>query len=355
MNASFVGSSLEFARFCCDQFNDESNVKGVLRRLVALLSDWYGVSEVAYITLSTRHGDGATAKDIVRFHPHPCVSDVDLTSVRISLQSMIAGDDEASQGVYKLETSGRGFYCAQFSEPGVSRGVLVWTENDEALRSGALIHAPDSVSRQESMDFIVRTAQRAAMWLRRLDNAQHLLYQDEVTGLYNYRYLDVALETELRRFQRFQVPFSLLFIDLDGFKQVNDVFGHLTGSSVLRQVGGEIKAAVRDVDSVIRYGGDEFVVVLLGANSQQAAAAAERVRSRVDRSQFKAENSKAVVRVTTSIGVACCPDHGRDKSSIIQVADETMYRAKNSGKNRVFMPSKLDAKSKYTPTVRVER
>ena len=145
------------------------------------------------------------------------------------------------------------------------------------------------------------------------------------------------MDSEIRRHQRFHSPFSLLFIDLDNFKDVNDQFGHLTGSSVLRQVGAEIKAAVRDVDIIIRYGGDEFVVVLLGTNSHQAWLAAERIRNRVHRHDFRAEGTKASLKVTTSIGIACCPEHGSDKSTIIRIADETMYSAKKSGKNRVLM------------------
>jgi diguanylate cyclase (GGDEF)-like protein len=246
--------------------------------------------------------------------------------------------------VFVLQAQGVELQCAQFDEPNPARGVLVWVANKRQCsdRPVLLLPEPHHMGRSEILDFIVRCAQQVATWLRRLDNAQTLLYQDEVTGLYNYRYLDVAIESELRRYQRFQTPFSLLFIDLDNFKSVNDLYGHLTGSSVLRQVGAEIKAAVRDIDSVLRYGGDEFVVVLIGANSRQAAAAAERVRSRVDRGQFRVEGSDKVIHVTTSIGVACCPDHGRDKATIIQIADETMYRAKNGGKNRVIMPKQMD-------------
>ncbi len=91
---------------------------------------------------------------------------------------------------------------------------------------------PDSVFPLE--DYLARTVQQNAGWLRRIDNTKAQLYEDDLTGLYNYRYLDVAIDSELRRLQRFHAPFSLLFIDLDDFKSVNDKHGHMTGSSVLK-------------------------------------------------------------------------------------------------------------------------
>jgi diguanylate cyclase (GGDEF)-like protein len=173
--------------------------------------------------------------------------------------------------------------------------------------------------------------------LLRLDHAQALLYEDDVTGLFNFRYLDVALDSEFRRLQRFHSPFSVLFIDIDNFKQVNDIHGHLVGSSILRQVGGQIRSALRDVDVVIRYGGDEFVVVLIGTNSGQALQAAERVRNQISRFGFLAEGKFESISITASIGVASCPQHARDKQSLLRLADETMYAAKRGGKNRVIM------------------
>jgi diguanylate cyclase (GGDEF)-like protein len=233
--------------------------------------------------------------------------------------------------------SGKDYCGAYFDGAGGGQGLLIWLPSQVSRETRAALIVPELPTNGDILDHLVRGAQQASRWLRRLDSAQALLYQDEVTGLYNYRYLDVALDSEFKRLQRFHLPFSLLFIDLDNFKQVNDTHGHLTGSSILRQVGTQIKIAVRDVDVVIRYGGDEFVVVLIGTNSAQALLAAERVRSCVERHDFKAENSAEVIRLSTSIGVASCPEHGRDKFTIISLADETMYVAKRSGKNRVVM------------------
>jgi diguanylate cyclase (GGDEF)-like protein len=350
VNGTFVGSPLEFAQFCNDQFNSETSFNGVLRRLVSLISDWFGVEQITYLTMDTAYQSPEARDPTFRFHPMPGLSDEALSVARRALQPALAGDDEVRLGLFVLQASGFDFNCAQFDEPGPLRGVLIWAATpNQNVGPGALIAPHGGINKGDILEFLVRAAQQSARWLRRLDKAQSLLYQDEVTGLYNYRYLDVAIEAELKRFQRFQAPFSLLFIDIDNFKQVNDGFGHLTGSSVLRQVGIEIKAAVRDIDSVLRYGGDEFVVILIGANSRQAAAAAERVRSRVERGHFRVEGSLKTIHVTASIGVACCPDHGLDKSTIIQVADETMYRAKNGGKNRVIMPQQSDRAS-HKPT-----
>jgi diguanylate cyclase (GGDEF)-like protein len=350
--STFMGTTLEFAQFCNDQFNAETSFKGVQRRLAGMLSDWFGLEEVSYLTLETARAGAEMKRGLTRFPPVPPIADGAIGSVRSALQAVVTGEDEVRQGFYTIFAAGADYLCAQFDEPASQRGVLVWRLTDGAKLTRGVLVVSDAPAPMDILDYIVRSAQRASHWLRRLDSTQALLYQDEVTGLYNYRYLDVALDAEIKRHQRFHLPFSLLFIDLDNFKQVNDIHGHLTGSSVLQQAGEQIKAAVRDVDSVIRYGGDEFVVVLLGANSRQAWMAAERVRGRVDASRFNVDGKDVKVHITTSIGVACCPEHARDKSTIIRLADETMYAAKKGGKNRVIMVQGKDPSP--TPTIRRE-
>lgn len=165
----------------------------------------------------------------------------------------------------------------------------------------------------------------------------------------------MTLDSEFRRLQRFHTPFSLLFIDLDNFKQVNDIYGHMTGSSILRQVGAQIKCALRDVDVVIRYGGDEFVVVLIGTNAHQAMMAAERVRAQIDSFCFVTEAGSSEIHISGSIGVASCPEHARDKRSVLKLADETMYAAKRRGKNRVVCVGAIDVQPELKQKLDEER
>lgn len=180
-------------------------------------------------------------------------------------------------------------------------------------------------------------------WHRRLGNAEEMLLVDELTGLYNMRYLDRAIDHELLRSQRFNAPFSILFIDLDNFKKVNDVHGHLVGSELLKAAGLSIKDAVREVDSVIRYGGDEFVAILIGANASMAMNVAERVRTFISRTTIKVDT--LFVSVTASIGIASYPTHGSTRDSLLAAADASMYNIKNTGKNAVGRP-KIEALNK---------
>ncbi len=173
-------------------------------------------------------------------------------------------------------------------------------------------------------------------WHRRLGNAEEMLLVDELTGLYNMRYLDRAIDHEILRSQRFNVPFSILFIDLDNFKKVNDVHGHLVGSELLKATGSSIKDAVREVDSVIRYGGDEFIAILIGANASMAINVAERVRAFISRTTVQVGSQ--FVSVTASIGIASYPTHGSSRDSLLAAADASMYNIKNSGKNAVGRP-----------------
>jgi two-component system cell cycle response regulator len=169
----------------------------------------------------------------------------------------------------------------------------------------------------------------------RFASARNLLYIDELTGLFNYRYLDLALDRELKRAERYGSSVALLFIDLDLFKGVNDTHGHLIGSRVLGEVGALLRKSVRDVDLVIRYGGDEYTIILVETDAESAALVAERIRSTVEGHGFMADEGYQI-HLTACIGYACFPDDTKSKLELLEVADKAMYRGKFSGRNRVF-------------------
>ena len=162
-----------------------------------------------------------------------------------------------------------------------------------------------------------------------------LTYTDDLTGLYNQRYLELILDRELALARRSGTPFSILFLDLDHFKNINDSHGHLIGSRLLYEVGLEIKRALRESDITFRYGGDEFVMVLATTNLQDALLVAERIRVQIEKKRFLARE-KLDIRLTASIGVASFPEHGIAKADILRAADEALYGVKKDARNKVI-------------------
>ena len=162
----------------------------------------------------------------------------------------------------------------------------------------------------------------------RFQGARELIYTDDLTGLYNYRYLQKVLDLEIRRSERYKLSFSLVFIDLDRFKLVNDSRGHLTGSDVLRECAGLLRQCVRDVDVLFRYGGDEFTILLVESSEQGAAIVAERIRSTIESFHFQQE-SGSPLRLTATIGYATYTENATDKKSILEMADRAMYHGKS--------------------------
>ena len=153
---------------------------------------------------------------------------------------------------------------------------------------------------------------------------------DPLTGLYRPEFFNEALEVELRRVQRYGGEVSLVMLDLDDFKQVNDRHGHATGNEVLRQAGGVVRSAARDSDVAARFGGEELVLLVRGGESS-ATAAAVRVVSGLRELRF-ADG----LRVTCSAGVAALAEGG-DSASLFASADEALYEAKRRGKDRVVL------------------
>jgi diguanylate cyclase (GGDEF)-like protein len=173
-----------------------------------------------------------------------------------------------------------------------------------------------------------------------LENARHvkriheLTITDDCTTLYNARHMGFILETEIYRSQRYNYEFSLIFIDLDHFKQVNDTQGHLVGSRLLGEIGNSLKAHCRLIDFAFRYGGDEFVLLLPQTSKENAMNVARRLH-RLIRETTWLQNDGLNIKLTASMGVASYPVDSRTKEGLLHLADEAMYLVKNTNRDSV--------------------
>jgi diguanylate cyclase (GGDEF)-like protein len=166
---------------------------------------------------------------------------------------------------------------------------------------------------------------------------ERLSVTDLLTGLRNRRFLIEAFEQEITRSDRHERPFCVLMIDVDRFKQYNDVYGHQAGDQVLMGMGRVIPDAVRDLDVAARFGGEEFIVLLPECDLENAIIAGERIRARLARETFEHG------QVTISVGVAEFPTHGDSASAVIGAADAALYEAKRQGRDRVFGAPRRDS------------
>lgn len=175
-----------------------------------------------------------------------------------------------------------------------------------------------------------------------LDNAQAfqkaeaLSVTDDLTGLSNSRYLNLVLHREEKRSVRSGKPLSVLFIDMDGFKNVNTNHGHLAGSKALVEVAAVIRGCARETDVVARFGGDEFSLILPDTGAEGAVAVAERIRDRL-RAFLFLEQEGLSLHLTASIGIATLPDVSGSAEELLKAADRAMYKVKNSGKNGIHI------------------
>jgi diguanylate cyclase (GGDEF)-like protein len=181
---------------------------------------------------------------------------------------------------------------------------------------------------QENLTFL---AEQIAFSFRnacQYQGARELIYTDDLTGLYNHRYLHIAIEQEIHRSERYGLEFSLAFIDLDLFKSINDTHGHLVGSGVLRQLGFLLRDCVRDADMLFRYGGDEFTALLVETDTRGAQIVAERIRLAIESFDF-ATGQGLTGRLTATVGHATYPIHATTKNELIDLADKAMYLGKH--------------------------
>ncbi len=186
-----------------------------------------------------------------------------------------------------------------------------------------------------ALEIIANQAVQALESSRAHASVRHQAAVDGLTNLYNHRYFHEALLAVAREHEATRRPYSVIMMDLDNFKEINDLWGHLSGDAVLRGVGEIIQSVTRKEDIAARYGGEEFALLLPGLDVDLAASVGDRVRRLVEEQRFGVETLARPLMITLSAGVASYPRDGEDRHVVLEQADTALYRAKKSGKNRV--------------------
>jgi diguanylate cyclase (GGDEF)-like protein len=294
-----------------------------------LLLDWFHIDHVAVLlaegdTLRIRAYEG-------RLTPNLAMGSI-LTGSGLGARALATGRSVIENDVHGVDGYIAGFaetqaeMCVPLIIFGEKLGVLAL----ESAQKNAF--DPEDIQPLESVADICAAAIQNA---HNFDRMKQLAYVDGLTGIHNRRYFEMRIVEELERAGRFQGRMSLIMIDIDNFKKMNDEFGHLLGDEMLRAVSSILKQQLRKMDMVCRYGGDEFAIVVPETAGESAMRVAEKLRRQVETHFFP-----GVPRpVTISCGVADYPAHGITRDEIVAAADSALYLAKQAGRNRVASAS----------------
>ncbi len=227
---------------------------------------------------------------------------------------------------------------AGYTGPSVRSVICIpLCSRDRTLGVIELLNYRASTLTDQTMAFLRVLCDFAAIAIqnvRAVERIQELTITDDCTGLFNSRHLFSVTESEIERSRRFNLPFSLIFIDLDHFKRVNDLYGHLTGSRLLAEIAGTIKHNVRGIDSAFRYGGDEFIVLLPQTGKDAALEVTQRLLHSLRETRYLLSEGLNLT-VLASFGIASYPEDGNSIQEIIGAADEMMYLVKNSSRGNI--------------------
>jgi len=210
-----------------------------------------------------------------------------------------------------------------------------------AVNEGASGYLTKPVKRDKLLNVIEKALCRQKLEeenKRLFEEVKNLSITDGLTGLYNNRYFSETLKNELARATRYRCPLSLLMIDIDDFKKLNDRYGHLAGNDTLKGLAGLFKQSCRAVDFPARWGGEEFAIIMPETSKENALIFASRLKNTIAMTPLKSHEPDRTVQVTVSIGLANYPLDGVDRDELLRVADQALYKAKRNGKNRVGIP-----------------
>lgn len=210
---------------------------------------------------------------------------------------------------------------------------------------------PDDTAWEESTPTVTKYLEAVAQVLSniyQLTRSRDLAMRDDLTKAYNRRFFETYLDEEIERSRRYGTLFSIIFLDLDDLKMVNNLYGHLSGSRTLQEVAKRILSAVRGIDKVVRFGGDEFCVILPQTDQEQAVAVANRIARAMSATNLHID-ANVEVSITASFGIATYPTHAMSKENLIRQADAAMYRVKSTTKNAVGLATVEDATRPVRP------
>ncbi len=269
--------------------------------IFSLLQDKYKVGECYFVS-----------------HTEATISPYDVIPAKSTVSSE-PGDWDPLDGLFVplVDKNNRLLGIISVDEP--SDGKIPTMETLNALE----VLANQTVNALENAQIHAKTRRKAVM--------------DALTGLYNHGYFQETLANMGREHTESGQPYTILMMDLDNFKQVNDTYGHLVGDEVLKAVAPAINSCIRRGDISARYGGEEFAVLLPHCDHRKADVIAERIRNAVAAITLRFDKIEETVQVTLSIGMASYPDHGEGHRTILEKADHALYDAKRHGKNRVFL------------------
>ncbi|MFB9993335.1 diguanylate cyclase [Deinococcus oregonensis] len=236
-----------------------------------------------------------------------------------------------------VSAAASGLHCAHVADdhPTLCVPLLAQSETVGLFHLVSVDGRPFLDHTQRLAQMVAETVALAFMNLRLKETLRQQSIRDALTGLFNRRYLEQTFERELHRATRYSHPIGIVMLDVDHFKRFNDTYGHEAGDTLLQELGSVLRTSIRGEDVACRYGGEEFALLLPGANLEQTLKRAEAVRQAVEQMQVTSRGQR-LGTVTLSLGVAAFPQHAGTLSDLLRAADFALYRAKQEGRNRTL-------------------